>query len=386
MTEKLYDRDAYLVSFTARVLSCTPHGTEYAAVLDRTAFFPEGGGQAGDGGTVGEATVRTTVWEDGEILHLCDRPVPMGEEVSCTLDFPARFDRMQQHTGEHILSGLIHRHFGLNNVGFHLGETETTFDFDGVLDRAQLDFIEDLANEAVARNMPITCYYPTPEELAALTYRAKLDLTEGVRIVHIEDYDDCACCAPHVARTGEVGIIRMPDFIHYKGGIRIRLLCGNRALLDYRKKDTDLQCIAERLSVPTEEAVGAVLRLAESELAAKSESAALAKALADARAASIPLGAEDNFCFFEDLLGDASMRRLALAGAERTSGLVAVLRGSDKEGYRFCMAGRVGSLRSIGVEMTEQLLARCGGSNELISGRIPATRKEILSFFAIDCE
>jgi alanyl-tRNA synthetase len=307
-----------------------------------------------------------------------------GEDVFCKLDFDLRFDRMQNHTGEHILSGLIHRHFGLNNIGFHLGENETTFDFDGVLDRAQLDFIEDLANEAVARNLPITCYYPTPEELGTLTYRAKLDLTEGVRIVHIEEYDDCACCAPHVAHTGEVGLIRMPDFIHYKGGIRIRLLCGRRALLDYRRKDSDLLRIAQRLSVPTEEAEAAVMRLADSELEAKAESAALARALADAKAESIPLGSEDCFCFFEELLGDASMRRLALAGAERTSGLVTVLRGNDKEGYRFCMAGRGRALRSIGVEMTEVLLARCGGSNELISGKIPATKKEILAFFSID--
>lgn len=386
MTEKLYDRDAYLAAFSARVLSCTPHKKEYAVVLDRTAFFPEGGGQAGDSGRIGEAAVRTTVCEGGEILHLCDRPLAEGAEVSCTLDFDLRFDRMQQHTGEHILSGLIHRHFGLNNVGFHLGEEETTFDFDGVLDRAQLDLMEDLANGAVLRNMPITCYYPTPDELPTLSYRAKLDLTENVRIVHIEDYDDCACCAPHVRSTGEVGLIRMPDFIHYKGGVRIRLLCGRRALADYRRKDGALLRIAQRLSVPTEEAEAAVLRLAESELGAKAESAALAKALADARAESIPLGAEDNFCFFEDLLGDASMRRLALAGAERTSGLVAVLHGSDREGYRFCMAGKCGSLRSIGVEMTEQLLARCGGSNELISGKIPATKKEILTFFAIDEE
>ena len=384
MTEKLYDQDAYLARFTARVLSCTPVGKEFSVVLDRTAFFPEGGGQAGDSGCLGEAKVRTTVMYGGEICHMTDRALPLGEDVEGEINFALRFDRMQNHTGEHILSGLIHRHFGLNNIGFHLGEHETTFDFDGVLDRAQLDFIEDLANEAVARNLPITCYYPTPEELGTLTYRAKLDLTEGVRIVHIEEYDDCACCAPHVAYTGEVGLIRMPDFIHYKGGLRIRLLCGQRALLDYRRKDTSLLHIAQRLSVPTEEAEAAVLRLAESEVAAKAESASLARALADAKAESIPLGSNDDFCFFEELLGDASMRRLALAGAARTSGLVTVLRGNDKDGYRFYMAGPAPTMRGVSVEMIEQLFARCGGSNELISGKIPATKKEILAFFALD--
>lgn len=384
MTEKLYDADAYLTRFSARVLACVPVGKEFSVLLDRTAFFPEGGGQSGDSGRLGEATVRTTVMHGGEICHMTDRALPVGEEVEGEIDFALRFDRMQNHTGEHILSGLIHRHFGLNNIGFHLGDEETTFDFDGVLDRAQLDFIEDLANEAVARNLPITCYYPTPNELEKLTYRAKLDLTEGVRIVHIEEYDDCACCAPHVARTGEVGIIRMPDFMHYKGGIRIRLLCGKRALLDYRKKCEDIASISQRLSVPCDGAAAAVARLAEAEIAAKAEGASLARALADAKAESIPLGSDDNFCFFENLLGDASMRRLALAGAERTSGLVAVFRGSDREGYRFCMAGPAPTMRGVSVEMIEQLLARCGGSNELISGKVPATKKEILSFFGAE--
>lgn len=384
MTEKLYDADAYLTRFSARVLVCTAVGKEFSVVLDRTAFFPEGGGQSGDSGSLGGATVRTTVMHGGEICHMTDRALPVGEEVEGEIDFALRFDRMQNHTGEHILSGLIHRHFGLNNIGFHLGEEETTFDFDGVLDRAQLDFIEDLANEAVARNLPITCYYPTPKELEKLTYRAKLDLTEGVRIVHIEDYDDCACCAPHVARTGEVGIIRMPDFMHYKGGIRIRLLCGKRALLDYRKKCEDVAAISQRLSVPTGDVSAAVARLAESEIAAKAEGASLARALADAKAESIPLGSDDNFCFFENLLGDASMRRLALAGAERTSGLVAVFRGNDREGYRFCMAGPGPTMRGVSIEMIEQLFARLGGSNELISGKVPATKKEILTFFGAE--
>ncbi len=395
-TIRLFDQNSHLYTFEAAVLEILPGKSADTAdvILDATAFFPEEGGQYADPGTLGGCPVIDVQEKGGVITHTlrlpAGAPLPfaVGDRVRGEIDGAVRFARMQNHTGEHIISGIVHRLYGYKNVGFHLGDRrespDVTLDFDGVLTRDQLDAIEDEANAIVAACLPVKAYYPAPDELSAMSYRAKLDLSEGVRIVHIEEYDDCACCAPHVARTGEVGIIRMPDFMHYKGGIRIRLLCGKRALLDYRKKCEDIASISQRLSVPCDGAAAAVARLAESEIAAKAEGASLARALADAKAESIPLGSDDNFCFFENLLGDASMRRLALAGAERTSGLVAVFRGSDREGYRFCMAGPAPTMRGVSVEMIEQLLARCGGSNELISGKVPATKKEILSFFGAE--
>lgn len=225
MTEKLYDKDSHLKEFTGTVLSCKKTGEKYAVTLNRTAFFPEGGGQQSDRGYIGEAYISDVQIKNGEILHFADKPLSVGQAYDCKLDFDFRFRNMQNHSGEHIISGIIHRFYGFNNVGFHLG-AEMTMDFDGELTRQQLDEIEDLANKAVYENLPVKAYYPTDEELESLDYRSKLDLKENVRIVEIKGVDVCACCARHVKSTGEIGIIKILDFEKYKGGVRLIVKCG----------------------------------------------------------------------------------------------------------------------------------------------------------------
>ena len=225
MTEKLYDKDSHLKEFTGTVLSCKKTGEKYAVTLNRTAFFPEGGGQQSDRGYIGGAYISDVQIKNGEILHFADKPLSVGQAYDCKLDFDFRFRNMQNHSGEHIISGIVHRLYGFNNVGFHLG-AEMTMDFDGELTRRQLDEIEDLANKAVCENLPVKAYYPTDEELKQLDYRSKLDLKENVRIVEIKGVDVCACCAPHVKATGEIGIIKILDFEKYKGGVRLIVKCG----------------------------------------------------------------------------------------------------------------------------------------------------------------
>ncbi|MFA6948907.1 MAG: alanyl-tRNA editing protein, partial [Eubacteriales bacterium] len=193
--------------FDAEVLSCTDVNGSYAVVLDRTAFFPEGGGQPCDTGMLGLAQVREVSVKNGIITHLTDRTLNIGERVHGTVDWDKRFGHMQSHSGEHIVSGLIHRKYGFDNVGFHIGSEDVTIDLNGTLDRAQLDEIEDMANDAVYRNVSITAEYPPAETLASLQYRSKLALTENVRIVTVEGCDVCACCAPHCNHTGEIGMI-----------------------------------------------------------------------------------------------------------------------------------------------------------------------------------
>ena len=232
MTERLYNENAYTAAFTARVLSCTADGGGFAVVLDRTAFFPEGGGQGGDRGRIGDTEVTDTVERGGEVLHLTRTAVPVGEVLPCKIDFDLRYERMQCHSGEHIVSGLIHSLYGYNNVGFHLGDEEMTVDYDGVLDEDAQRTVELAANRAVCETLAIRAFFPAPAEAAALDYRSKLEIAAGLRLVEIPGYDLCACCAPHVARTGEIGIIKLLDSIHYKGGVRIRMLCGLRALRD----------------------------------------------------------------------------------------------------------------------------------------------------------
>lgn len=218
MTKKLYDLDSHRRDFTAAVLRCDADGERYAVVLDQTLFFPEGGGQPADTGVLGGARVLDVQITQEAIVHYTDAPLTPGAQVRGEIDWPQRFRRMQGHSGEHIISGLIHSEYGLDNVGFHLGQDTITMDYNGELTWPQLMHIEQLANEAVYRNVPIRTEYPSPEQLAQMTYRSKLDLTEDVRIVTVEGYDVCACCAPHVSCTGEIGAIKFTSVMRHRGG------------------------------------------------------------------------------------------------------------------------------------------------------------------------
>ena len=229
MTEKLYEVDSYVQNFTAQVVSCTPVPGGFAVVLDRTAFFPEGGGQPCDTGRLGGARV-LAVHTDGEtIIHMTDTPLTAGETVDGCLDWPARLDAMQQHTGEHILSGALHRLFGAENVGFHIGSEAVRMDTSVPISAEGLQAAELAANRIVWQDVPVLVSYPTREELAALVYRSKKEIEGQVRIVTIPGADVCACCGTHLTRSGEVGLIKIISFAHYKSGMRLAVACGQRA-------------------------------------------------------------------------------------------------------------------------------------------------------------
>lgn len=380
MTEKLYDQDAYLSSFTATVTACRAHGEGYAVVLDRTAFFPEGGGQSGDSGSIGPVTVRDTQEENGELLHLTDAPCEVGVTYPCRIDFALRFDRMQNHSGEHIVSGLVHTLFGLDNVGFHLGQAETTLDFNGPLDRAQLDRVEELANEAVWRNLPILCEYPSPDRLATLAYRSKKELAGAVRTVTVEGYDCCACCAPHVARTGEIGLIKLVDFMSYKGGVRIWLAAGKRALLDYRQKQREVAAVSRALSVPQAECAAGVARLLSDLEEKKANASALSRELAEARVAQLTPNAAGNILYFLSENDELMARKIALGGAGRADGVCAVFFPTG-DGYRFMIAAQRLRLRERAARIRQALAARGGGTDDLLQGSSAATQATIAAFF-----
>ena len=280
ITEKLYENNGMMKEFTANVLSAVPSDGGYGVVLDRTAFFPEGGGQTADTGHIGAAAVRDVQIVDGEIVHFTDSD-PGSGEVLCRLDFEERFRKMQNHTGEHLVSGIVHSQFGYDNVGFHLGTDGVTVDFSGVLTESELEFVEYIANRVVGENVPVTVSYPTPEECAAMEYRSKLELTEGVRIVTIEGWDVCACCAPHVSQTGAVGGIKILSCENWKGGVRIRMLCGLDARDDYQKRLDNTVRISNMLSCKQLESADAVARLMKQSQAEREESAKLRRALLD---------------------------------------------------------------------------------------------------------
>lgn len=261
MTEKLYYNDAYTKEFTGKILSIEKDDSGiFSIVLDRTAFFPESGGQSGDTGVLAGGKVLDTLIENEVISHRVQFSenihIPnVGDEVDGFIDWDFRFDKMQQHTGEHIFSGMVKKHFGYENIGFHLSGNTVSMDYNGPLSDKDIEALETETNVAIFKNLPVRAYFPDPSELSSIDYRAKLDASEmgQVRIVDIQDTDICACCAPHVSSTAEVGMLKVISSTNYKGGIRLFILCGMRALLDYRNGMNVLSAMSQKMSLPSAE-------------------------------------------------------------------------------------------------------------------------------------
>lgn len=378
MTEKLYDKDSHLKEFSATVLSCEKSGENYSVILDKTAFFPEGGGQESDRGNIGEAAVLDVRIVSGEIIHCTDRPLNIGEEYACNLNWDRRFRNMQNHSGEHIVSGIVHRLYGLNNVGFHLG-AEMTVDFDGAISREQLLEVERLANKAVFQNVPIRAYYPDEKELKALDYRSKLELTENVRIVDIKGYDLCACCAPHVKKTGEIGLIKILDSFKNKGGVRIFIKCGIDALDDYNDKYLNVQKISNLLSVKQYEAALAVDRLSDENRELKFEIASLKKRLIAEKTKSF-VPESDKTAVFEEGLDIKELQLFADSLYKKSGGIRGVFSGEECN-YSFAICGEETALDLFFKEFKENLNAKGGGRNGMVQGTVATVKNEIEGFF-----
>lgn len=377
--EKLYLTDSYRTRFTAQVTACRPWKDGWEAALDATAFYPEGGGQPADTGRLGEAQVLDVQETDGEVWHRVDRPLPVGGGVAGEVDWARRLDYMQQHTGEHMASGIIHRLYGYNNVGFHLGAEVVTIDFDGVLTQPQLDEVEQLVNEAIWRDLPVRAWVPPAGELAALPYRSKKAIDGPVRLVEIPQCDLCACCGTHLSTTGQVGMVKFLSLQHYKGGVRLTLCCGGRALTDYRETHRQIAAIAAMLSQKTTGALAAVQRLkAEREETQRMLGAAQQELFA-CKAAMQPL-AEGDLLRFEQGLSPDGLRRYALALAERCCGTAAVF-SPQEGGWRYALASRREDMRALSKELNGALSGRGGGSRELAQGTVNAAQQEIEAFF-----
>lgn len=380
MTTKLYDLSAYDTRFTATVLSSEKRENGYAVALDRTLFFPEEGGQEADGGVLaGHRVLHVSIDGNGVITHLLDAPLTVGEEITGEIDFAFRFRNMQNHTAEHILSGIAHSLYGCENVGFHLGREEITLDFDKPLDEEQLLTLETKANETVFRNLAVTAAYPSKEALTHLSYRAKLALTENVRIVTIEDTDACACCAPHVRRTGEIGLIKIKSAMHYKGGMRLFASAGIDALRDYRQKQDGVTEISHLLSVPDGEVADAVSALLSTNGKLKGEKADLLRLYAASMAESLA-PTDKNACLFFKTRESRVLRDAAIAALSKVGGAVAVCGGEDGA-YSYVIASKSIDLRQKAKEYNEALSGRGGGNAEMIQGSFAATKTEIEAYF-----
>lgn len=378
MTEKLYYSDSHMSEFSATVLSVTEENGKFAVTLDRTAFFPEGGGQGSDTGFIGGVRVYDVQIRDGVIYHYTEKPLKEGKQVACAVDFDRRFRNMQNHSGEHIISGIVHRLYGYENVGFHLSY-EMTVDFDGELTRKQLDEIEDLANKAVYENLPVRAYFPKKDELDSLSYRSKKEINEGLRIVEIEGVDVCACCAPHVRLTGEIGVIKILDFFKNKGGVRLFVKCGRDALADYREKYRNILEISNLLSAKQPDASAAVVKLNNQLSAEKEETVALKKRLIAEMAAGFA-PKTDKTAVFEDGLDIKELQLLADALCSNAGGIRGAFSGKDGA-FSFAICGEETALNTFFIEFKAALTVRGGGRNGIRQGTVSDTREKIESFF-----
>ncbi len=372
--KKLYYENPEMQEFTATVLSCIQENNRYAVVLDATAFYPEGGGQACDIGTLGTANVLDVQEQGTQVVHFCDAPLEPGTPVCGKIDWQRRFDLMQQHTGEHIVSGLLHRHFGLQNTGFHVGKELLEVDFDGTVTPQELAAIELEANEAVWRNIPLRCWIPTPQELPEVTYRTKRPLPWPVRIVQIGDVDTCACCGIHTVTTGQVGLIKIISCTKFHGGVRLEMACGARAYRYITAICAQNKQVSQAFSaqpLQTGEAAQHVSALLAEE---KFQTGRLWERIFGEIAKNYVN--QENILHFESELQPAQVRSLAEHIAKVCDGYAAVFSGST-----FCLATREGDLRPLGQELCKALNGRGGGKGLFFQGSVPASAEEIRAFF-----
>ena len=378
MTEKLYDKDSYLKEFQATVVSCEQKNeTTWRITLDKTVFFPEGGGQTGDSGWLNDVKVADTREKNGVIYHETKAPLEVGTKVAGKIDFAIRFDKMQQHTGEHILSGIVCSTYNYNNVGFHLSSEITTLDFDGELSEEQVRELEIRVNQAIHENIPVQVKFPTKAELAEMDYRSKIEIEGQVRIVEIPGIDRCACCAPHVKTTAEVGLLKIQSGDRHRGGCRLTIVCGMRALKDYQQKQESVGKVSAALSAKPEKIGEAVEHLQE-------QQAKLREQLNHIQAMYLQekldkIHAEDQcICIFEEALDSIAMRNFVNGAMERCDGICGAFIGNDEKGYHYILGSKELDVREISKQLNAKFNGKGGGKPQMVQGSLNGTKKEIL--------
>lgn len=379
-TRKLYYEDCLLKEFEAIVLSCEKTEKGYAVILDQTAFYPEGGGQACDLGWLDDVAV-LDVREQGEVIvHLCQGELPVGKTVKGCIDWSRRLDLSQQHAGEHIVSGLINRRFGYHNVGFHMGADVVTIDFDGPIPMDALAQIERQANEAIWQDLPVKCWYPSREELPNVPYRSKKALPWPVRIVEVPGYDTCACCGVHVKTTGQIGLIKLFSCVKFHEGVRIEMACGGRALELLSKVYEQNRQVSQAFSAKIMETGAAARKMNEALAAEKYRANGLQKQVFAAIAAEY--ADQGDVIYFAHDLQPGLVRDLADAIAAVCGGTAAVFSGTDEEGYSVCLVNKSEDVKKLGKSMADTLNGRGGGKTGYFQGSVKATKEEICNFFA----
>ena len=381
-TRKLYYEDAYMTEFDAGVLGCEPGKQEgvWLITLDQTAFYPEGGGQPADKGSLGGVSV-TDVHEKGEsVVHYCTGPLEPGARVHGCIDWERRFDHMQQHSGEHVVSGMICFGLHCDNIGFHLGEKTVTIDFNTQMSMEDALAIEEKANRYIWENHGVEILWPTAEELEQLYYRSKKELSGKVRIVNFPGADICACCGTHVNFTGEVGLVKILSCGRIKDGTgsRLELVCGQRAL-DYLNENwRQNQLIGRELCGKFDDTARLVTHAKEELIEAKMKISAMEEKLFGYMAGEY--AGKGDVLLIEEEMSPDSVRKLCVMIGSVCGGRAAVFAGKDGS-YKYAVCHQDHEIRDFVKEMNTALNGRGGGKGGFAQGSAAADKNTIESFF-----
>lgn len=378
-TSRLYYEDVYKKEFTAKVLECREGKNGYRIILDASAFYPEGGGQPCDTGYLDDVKVVEVHEKDGELLHYTEKALEVGKIVHGVIDWERRFDLMQQHSGEHMVSGLIHEAYGYDNVGFHMGSDVITIDFNGMLDAVQMQEIEVLVNKKIWENLRVEITYPSAEELKELPYRSKKELTGKVRIVRFPGADLCACCGTHVTYTGEIGMVKLLSVVKFRDGVRMEMICGKRVLQYLNMVDKQNHEISVKLSAKTAETAKAVERLWEENFQMKGQLLRLEEEMFVREAEKWQNAG--NVLLFQEGLESDSVRKLADTVMQCCGGRCAVFSKNSDGSYKYAIGEKEGDLRVFTKEMNDALKGRGGGKPFFVQGSVQAKEEEIREFF-----
>ncbi len=378
MTTKLYYENAYQTQFEATVLSCEETKKGYEIVVDNTAFYPEGGGQPSDFGSLNEVKVLHVSEKEGIISHICEAPIDKGSIVQGKVDWDRRFRFMQQHSGEHILSGIVKKQFGYDNVGFHMGKGLVTVDFNGKFTEEELEWIEKQANQSVFSNIEVKNLFPAKEELLAMDYRSKKEIEGNVRIVKIQDIDCCACCGTHVRRTGEVGTIVISSAESYKGGTRLTLLIGWTALEDYKLRQKSVKQIVKLMSANADEIVAAVEKQQETLLECKMKQVQLRQELFQLKAEKIQDFPEYQIVIEENLSAD-EIRQFCDLLMQKTK-IAVVFSEQEKDAYKYVIGSQTIDVTPFSKKINEHFHGRGGGKKEMVQGSVVGGKEDLIKF------
>ena len=378
MTEKLYYADSFMKTFTAAVLSCQESKTGYAVTLSRTAFYPEGGGQPFDTGTLGDARVTDVREKDGVIVHTCDKPFPVGETVTGSISWDRRFDHMQQHSGEHITSGVICARYHCDNVGFHLGKELVTIDFNADIPAGDLPSIEAAVNRYIWEDHPVDIRFLSGEALEQAEYRSKKFIPGEVRLVAFPGADCCACCGTHVRTSGQVGLVKLLSCQKFREGVRIEMVCGRRAL-DYCSAVLEQNHkVSQLLSAKVMDTAAAVERMQKELYTLRGRIASLEEAAFQQKAEA--LSGKGDVLLLEEDMSPESLRKLCGAVGAVCGGRCAVFAGTDG-GWKYAVGGGTEDLRPLAKALNAALQGRGGGKPDFIQGSAACTREDIEAFF-----